>query len=255
VKKVFSLNHAGSTALGPALAASVGLASRVSGSEVILCTDGLPNLGIGRTGSGSFYTDIGTFAKNSGITISILGIEGADCGVRNLSACADLSGGNVNVVNPLELTRQMRMIIDNPAIATEVQLSAFLPKGFIFKNPDRASKEPFILLKDIGTITGESDITLEYGIEQKDKADKVLSKAERVPFQLQIKYTKKDKSKHIRIVNAWLNITGDRTVAQKDCNVSILGLNAIQQTAKIGQTGNANAARSNLLGITKVSCL
>jgi hypothetical protein len=56
----------------------------------------------------AFYQNIGIFAKNSSTTISIIGIEGSDCGVSNLGVCSDLSNGTVNVVNPLELQRQMR---------------------------------------------------------------------------------------------------------------------------------------------------
>ena len=44
---VDGLLECGSTALGAALTLSVGLASKFSRSEVILCTDGLPNTGIG----------------------------------------------------------------------------------------------------------------------------------------------------------------------------------------------------------------
>lgn len=42
-----SLEEGGATALGPALYYSILLASRKSGSKVILCTDGLANKGIG----------------------------------------------------------------------------------------------------------------------------------------------------------------------------------------------------------------
>ena len=43
---VCSLKESGLTALGPALVCSIGMASRGSaGSQVIICTDGLANLG------------------------------------------------------------------------------------------------------------------------------------------------------------------------------------------------------------------
>lgn len=43
-----SLEEGGQTALGPALLYSVQLAARKPGGQVLLCTDGLANLGLGR---------------------------------------------------------------------------------------------------------------------------------------------------------------------------------------------------------------
>jgi len=46
-KKIFELEENGQTALGPALVISILLAARSSGSQVIVCTDGLANKGVG----------------------------------------------------------------------------------------------------------------------------------------------------------------------------------------------------------------
>ena len=257
-KQVFGLRTKGSTALGPALSAAVGLASQCVGSEVILCTDGLPNAGIGSSNSGtsSFYSDIGEYAKSKGVTISILGIDGADCGARNLAVCADISGGNVNIVNPLELTRQMRMIIDNPAIATEVEVSAFLPKGFAFRGATTMESRNggSVLVRNIGTITSESDTTFEFGVStvSKEASEKVLKKHQKIPFQIQIRFTKKDRTKKVRVIQAWLNITKDRELSESNCNISVLGLSAVQQAAKTAQSGDAVRARNNLLSVIKL---
>jgi Mg-chelatase subunit ChlD len=48
-KKLMALEENGPTALGPALLTSISLATQGSpGSTVILCTDGLANIGLGR---------------------------------------------------------------------------------------------------------------------------------------------------------------------------------------------------------------
>jgi hypothetical protein len=94
--KLFALEEDGPTALGPALCLAAGIASQKSGSEIIICTDGVPNEGIGGEDDPKreeFYQQVGTFAKNSGTTISIIGIEGSDCGVTSLAVCADISAG------------------------------------------------------------------------------------------------------------------------------------------------------------------
>ena len=59
--KIEGLHTTGSTALGPALAISAGIVADSPMSEVILCTDGEPNVGIGslsgsrRQGGADFY--------------------------------------------------------------------------------------------------------------------------------------------------------------------------------------------------------
>ena len=59
--KIEGLHTTGSTALGPALAISAGIIADSPMSEVILCTDGEPNVGIGslsgsrRQGGAEFY--------------------------------------------------------------------------------------------------------------------------------------------------------------------------------------------------------
>ena len=55
------LETGGTTALGPALALCVGMASNFSSAEVILCTDGVSNVGVGnleggRSASGFYST-------------------------------------------------------------------------------------------------------------------------------------------------------------------------------------------------------
>lgn len=47
-EKLMSLEETGPTALGPALATGVAMAAEgATGSQVVLCTDGLANIGIG----------------------------------------------------------------------------------------------------------------------------------------------------------------------------------------------------------------
>ena len=61
-QKVCNLHTGGTTALGPALALCVGMASNYPSSEIILCTDGVSNVGVGNLDHGSsgnsFYTTV-----------------------------------------------------------------------------------------------------------------------------------------------------------------------------------------------------
>jgi Mg-chelatase subunit ChlD len=57
---VSGLTTGGSTALGPALAMCVGMASNFPSAEIIVCTDGVSNVGCGNISKGDtgFYTSV-----------------------------------------------------------------------------------------------------------------------------------------------------------------------------------------------------
>lgn len=56
IKKVSALATRGMTALGPGVLASIAMASKGAlGSQVIILTDGMANIGLGQFGGGSFY--------------------------------------------------------------------------------------------------------------------------------------------------------------------------------------------------------
>ena len=61
---LYNVRCSGCTALGPALALSNGIASQMPGSQIIVCTDGEANLGVGsiKKGDKSFYADMGELA-------------------------------------------------------------------------------------------------------------------------------------------------------------------------------------------------
>ncbi len=59
-----------------------------------------------------------------------------------------------------------------------------------------------------------------------------------LPFQLQIRYTKLDGTKCIRIISKEQPVTWDKQQAEQHANVDILGLNSVQQAAKAAQQGD-----------------
>lgn len=96
----------GQTALGPALVASLTIASKGSpGSSVLLCTDGLANIGIGQLEpsaeiSRQFYQNLGEQAQARKITVNVMTIKGEGCKMEVIGKLAELTNGNMKVVNP-----------------------------------------------------------------------------------------------------------------------------------------------------------
>jgi len=135
-----SLEETGPTALGPAVATSIAMAAQgAAGSQVVICTDGLANIGLGAFDEAKneeqmgkveeFYKKLGEYAKQHGVTVNIVSIIGDECNLDSLSMLAELTGGNVERVDPVSLTTNFANILSKPIIATNVKANVLLHKG------------------------------------------------------------------------------------------------------------------------------
>ena len=75
---------------------------------------------------------IGEFAKGNNTKLSVLSVEGQEMGLQHVQQCAVVSGGTINVLNPLEMMRQLRLIAQNYIIATAVDVTVVLHSDLTF---------------------------------------------------------------------------------------------------------------------------
>ncbi len=147
------------------------------------------------------------------------------------------------ITSPLELVRQIRQLTQNPVVANNVTLSAILHPDLQFDRVDspqglsrvvkgtRKCLLGFALLiyflSEIGNATSDTDVTLEFSIRARGRGKGYTA----FPFQMQIKFTKLDGAQILRVVSVSRNASTDRTECEKTCNVSLVGLSAIQHAA------------------------
>ncbi|XP_065898859.1 circularly permutated Ras protein 1-like [Dysidea avara] len=173
--KLFSLEESGSTALGPALVVSIAMAAKVPGSRVVVCTDGLANVGLGsldelkteeqvKQGQ-QFYEKLGTDAVDKGVVVSLVSIKGTECRVVELGQVASQTGGQVTIVDPLTLTQQFSTILANPIIATNVVTRLILHSGLYFRHEDYQNASCVTI--QVGNVTADTELTYEYGVRTK----------------------------------------------------------------------------------------
>jgi GTPase SAR1 family protein len=220
--KVLTLHADGSTALGPALVIALSAANRSKRSEIILCTDGASNQGVGKVEDGrDFYRGLGTLAKEHGTSLSLVGIEGEGIGLPILGEAARLSNGLVTIVSPLELQRKMREIVDNPTIATDVQVNIRLPfiSGSTTKRKDRIISIP------VGNATASTDIATAIKLPPELEAT-------RLPFQVSVAFTRLDGAKMLRVFSTQKKITTKLEKALKAMDVSAFGCFILQHASK-----------------------
>lgn len=100
---VEALQTLGCTALGPAAFIAVEQAIACgAGSKVVLCTDGMANVGLGSMGPEAapdayetFYRGLGERARDAGVIVDITTVGMGTCNIESVGVLASLTGGEV----------------------------------------------------------------------------------------------------------------------------------------------------------------
>jgi len=256
------IEESGQTALGPGLVVALGVAMKgAPGSKVIICTDGLANVGLGSVenliteesiaAAKGFYTKLGELAKERGIGISIVSIVGEDCRLEMLSPLAELTEGDITKVDPLNLSKDFASILSNVIIATNVELKVKIHKGFTFRNenPENISQDGSLMVKQIGNASEGQEVAIEYctkpSEEIKEMKDLDFSKITTLPFQAQINYVTLEGMRCVRLITRQQKVTFDKEEAKKEADYKVIYVNAIQKTGHLAKKGNYREAQAN----------
>lgn len=262
--KLYGLQESGPTALGPALLTAISMATQGSaGSSVTLCTDGLSNVGLGAIegAKGSeaeeFYQKVALLANENGVTVNIISIVGDECDLETLRVVAEKTGGNVQRVEADKLTENFANILSAPIIATNVKLTVIIHKGLEFRNEEdeNLNKGKNVLNKEFGNVSSDSEMCFEYKILEIEELQKAkdfdISKLEQLPFQTQIEFTKLDGMKCIRVLTKVQKVSNDRNEVEADADAEILGVNCVQQAARLARRGSFRHAQVYMKGQRK----
>merc|ERR1719242_2297920 len=187
---IWKLTENGQTALGPALVVSIAMASAKPGSQVILCTDGLANIGVGsleakplESASTSdqieneedeeeeedvilkWYEALGDYAMSKGVIVNIISITDDGCKLENLGKIVEITNGNLKRINPLNLAEKFSGIIENESIATNCQAKMLLHPGLKFHNTIEAA---VVNLDEIGQKDESNQETVKQEEQKED---------------------------------------------------------------------------------------
>lgn len=117
LNKLSKAEAKGQTALGPALVSAIEVAAKGGkGSIVVLCTDGLANIGAGALEGGSeeaekFYDEVAAQAKAKNVAVNVVTIKGESSKLAVLSKVVEATNGNLKVVNPEKLADDFANIL------------------------------------------------------------------------------------------------------------------------------------------------
>jgi len=254
--RIAKLTEDGATALGPALLVATLIAGNKPHSEIILCTDGLSNVGLGMLDEASqvnqataFYKDIAGYAKSHETAVNIMALEDSNCMLSAFAVVATETSGQVNVLHPLEWVAEVQRIAQNPAIATNVHLQLFIPPACSEIKQDKCDRCKELtgansICCNVGNATADSNIPFDFAITKPCGPT--------VNFQLQIGYTRMDGAQCMRVISVEKQVTEDRNAAEKAVDVAVAGLYAFYKASQLALKGDVNSARNTLLGMTSM---
>jgi hypothetical protein len=254
-QRIQGLEEGGATALGPALSVAIELCSRQKGSsEVIVCTDGMPNVGVGSLDEGNaegraFYSRIAEIAQSNSTVVNVIAIEGCDCSLDDFKSCAEATSGELNTLHPLELVRQLRKISQNPTVATDVEVRLLLhPSLEVGGGIPTLPKKPYQAVIAVGNASKMNDLTFEYSVRSKSRKEELSS----LPFQIQIRYKRKDGSQCLRVLSQRREVSRDRMQVEVAMNCAVASLAIIHGTAAEAEKGDFESARLRLHAARKM---
>ncbi|CAF0741925.1 unnamed protein product [Adineta steineri] len=253
IERVYDLEETGQTALGPAVVFALNIASKRQGSKIVICTDGLANIGLGSLEmaqdnkineaikkqalheGNQFYADLTERARDKGVSISVITIKGTSCLLPVIGQMADGTGGNVTIVDLLNIGDEFASILEQQVIATNVEATLIVHRGLYIRNPDNPDEKLGIIKRNIGNVTKQTEVTFEFGIrnkqEVKEKYHIDLDQLEQLPFQVQVIYTAADGSKALRVLTQLKEATNNRDIAEVNAVRSVIAENHIRSTA------------------------
>ncbi|XP_036936593.1 circularly permutated Ras protein 1-like [Acanthopagrus latus] len=250
-RQVQGLSESGTTALGPAALLAIAMASRQPGSKVIICTDGKANTELGnleeedidaRTllSSTIFYQELGEYAANQGVTVSVLSIEGTDCRLDELGRLVDRTGGKAVIASPKRLHREFEQIIENRTIATHCAVTLLLPKSLRMRGEREAGHK---VIREVGNVDPNTEITFQFGADDQDTGVSVPTSGSRVSIQLQVRYRQRSGQTMLRVITADRDVTDDSSAALSSLSLAIIQLNSSQASAALAVRGRFLDAR------------
>lgn len=169
----------GATALGPGALTAVGLAigNDPQGSQIILCTDGMANVGLGnfnsadKLGAAQFYQDVGTLASEYGVSINLITFKGDEANIEALQAMCDVSGGEVEIMDIGNAGDMIGNLFDRRTIAVNVEAQVKLHKALEFRNESARlmSHNRKTLVKKLRNVDEDTEFTFEYRLRSLDE--------------------------------------------------------------------------------------
>jgi len=232
----------------------------------MICTDGQANAGVGTISRGDteFYRTIGFRAKEKGVSVSVLTLEGEDCSMENLGKTADITNGSVEIVNPVDLQSKVLNIFSNQVLATKAHCTVIVPHVLSLRAEDKDGH--YKASRELASISSDSDLTFSFDWNDDHRqliSEYILKKYddnrpatpayfEGVPIQVQVLFNNLAGDQLLHTLTLSRPTTTSRNDAEDGLNSTAVALQAIHESARLAQFGKYDDARINLVSVQRL---
>ena len=249
IKSLKATEENGATALGPAVLMSLSLLNNAKiGSRIFLCTDGMSNLGVGnisqdKEAAKDYYTKIGEKAKEKGIIINLITFQDSESEIEVLMAMIEKSGGEIIRVNPNAILDGFNDLLENEALASEVEIRMNLNKCMTFRDQEEKDliNDGSSIVQKLGNVAKETEtyyeVKFKKAIKLAEMKDINFEELKNLIFQIEIKYRNKEGGKYIRIITKNMQVSDNKEEIEKNANYEIITAAEMQKSAKLAGAG------------------
>jgi len=186
-------------------------------------------------------------------------MEGEDCSMENLGTVADITGGGVEIVDPLNLTSKVVSLLKKSILATSLVCTLVTNEHYLVFNDDEELQPRSKVVREMGSIAEDTDTTISFKptdhlkrmIRDDLETDEKLAPTS-APFQIQLQYLNSKGDRVLQVISATKSITTDRSVSEKNIDSVAISLQAIQSSARLAHCGKYHDARVNLISTVRL---
>uniref|UniRef100_A0A3Q3MK70 Circularly permutated Ras protein 1-like n=1 Tax=Labrus bergylta TaxID=56723 RepID=A0A3Q3MK70_9LABR len=242
MQRVKDLSENGATCLGPAVLASVAMASRYPGSKVLVCLDRLIDVQVKsyEIKTSNIVKDAPFFSSR--VIISVMTFEGTDCRLADIGRLADTTGGRqVNMVSVGTVATEIQSASNDNVVVTGVMATLLAPDGMYFPYEDENNHK---VVRDIGNVTKGLEITIQFAVKPELMEGKTFNST--LPFQVQLSFKTRDQQQVTRIITEQRPVTTFSRIQAGNLNTAVLGVHCAQLCARLTMDGRVQEAQRQL---------
>lgn len=258
VKRIKSLRTVGWTALGPGLySGQIVLEKKVlddrrKNARIILLTDGLANVGIGRVegvpekNALEFYTELANECLKLGLIIDVIGVADPDNSValNIIGRITDITGGEMALIKPEQIESSMDTLSSKRYLARNAILRVFTPDNlelqdisgaYISGGIPKKPGSPIIL----GALDPDREIYLRF-VQLKEINEK------KIPIQIQLNYIDQNNVEKVRVIRTNIETTDNLDEYSSGYDAELYTNFKIQEAGKFYQNYEVEKAHKVL---------
>eukprot|EP00830_Metopus_es_P007313 TRINITY_DN1693_c0_g1_i2.p1 TRINITY_DN1693_c0_g1~~TRINITY_DN1693_c0_g1_i2.p1 ORF type:complete len:307 (-),score=70.12 TRINITY_DN1693_c0_g1_i2:4-828(-) len=196
----------------------------------------------------AFYNTVGLYAQEHGVVVSVLSLVSSECKLDLLSPIAELTGGDILRVDPLNLSKDFSSLVSEKIIATSVVVKVRLHKVMKFTDiPEQyLSADQSVYIQEVGSASRDTNITYKYTMKPvsqlEDMKDIDFKTFQAFPEQAQIEYVGLDGKKCVKIVTQLINCSESEEEAREEMDYGVTRTCCGHTMAKYAKYGRYDEA-------------